>query len=179
MAYPAEAVETCEGDACSFTNPLARPFRLPGCEAELARLAEDARRIEQTTHDEARRTLRRLDALAAGGGTLWQRISGQKECDRVSVRPVRKGNLRFFRRGAKKEGAWEEEESVYSLEPLFLRALPIAHGSHWHSEVGGGGSGLSQGAPQPTPLHLTKNAFAIGPNWYFFRRAECEGAPMR
>lgn len=144
---------TCDGGDCRPSMPYVA---LPTCDAEMRAITELAGLALDVEHDEAVKTLERVNALSRKGGKLWQRGG----CEVVTVKPGKGGSATL--RGPD----WEVEGS---LEPLFGQAR-LQGTSSWSRD---GGLGMSGSSGETEPLLLGRSLLILGRRVLFTDEAVC------
>jgi hypothetical protein len=170
-ATPFEATRRCRGDQCEYDDPTAAPFILPTCDAEAARVAPLVRTLRAASHQDARRTLRRLEHVAGRGGTLWQHEPRAGACVPVRVMPLGGARVRLtmrFREALGGERFTRTRE--LELEPLHQTARLDS----WVETSAGGMSG--GGAQDQLGLYLGRDLVLLGVDWLYFTRKACRTA---
>ncbi|MGV3624312.1 MAG: hypothetical protein ACO1OB_26065 [Archangium sp.] len=147
-----ENTQTCKGGVCTRNY---EPFLLGACEAELSEMKVLSWLALDVEHEDAVKTVKRLDALMKKGGKLWERGG----CGLVAVKPGKRGVTVL--RGPK----WEKEGY---LEPLFQQAR-IQGTREWT----GDGLGMFGSSAETEPLLLGKDLIILGRRVLYLDEAVC------
>ncbi len=144
---------TCDGGDCHASVPFVA---FPNCDVEMRAITQLAELALSVEHDDAVKTLERVNVLTKKGGKLWQRGG----CEVVTLK-AGKGGLTTLH-----GPDWEAEGT---LEPVFGQARLQATRT-WATD---GSLGMSGSSAQTEPLLLGKSLLILGRRVLFTDEAAC------